>query len=44
MKRLFLATTISLILSQALFAKEDVAAEQEQTRFEYIVIKYFFKE
>ena len=34
MKRLFLATTISLILSQALFAKEDVAAEQEQTRFE----------
>ncbi len=34
MKRLFLATTISLILSQALFAKEDVAVEQEQTRFE----------
>lgn len=34
MKRLFLATTISLILSQALFSKEEVAAEPEQTRFE----------
>lgn len=33
MKRLFLATTISLILSQALFSKEE-AAEPEQTRFE----------
>lgn len=34
MKKLFLATTISLILSQALFAKESTAVEQEQTRFE----------
>ena len=33
MKRLFLATTISLVLSQALFAKEEVV-EPEQSRFE----------
>ena len=35
MKRLFLSTAISLVLSQTLFAKEDVSKKQEeQTRFE----------